>query len=81
MIKSSDAVPAAWPSAGTHGSPNDTTRQRILLPQFQRALQWIALARERRSLADLADDDRLLQDIGVTRSRALHEAAKPFWQR
>ncbi|MBL8690828.1 MAG: DUF1127 domain-containing protein [Rhodospirillaceae bacterium] len=33
--------------------------------------------RQRRRLAEL--DDRLLRDIGVTRSRALAEASKPWW--
>ena len=33
--------------------------------------------RQRRALADL--DDRLLHDIGITRSEAQREAAKPFW--
>ena len=28
-------------------------------------------------LAEL--DDRMLRDIGVTRSQSQHEAAKPFW--
>lgn len=35
-------------------------------------------ARSRRHLAAL--DARLLQDIGVSRTAALNEARKPFWQ-
>ncbi len=34
--------------------------------------------RQRRALAQL--DDRLLQDIGVTRRQALLESRKPFWR-
>lgn len=34
--------------------------------------------RTRRLIADL--DDRLLKDIGATRSDARAEAAKPFWR-
>ena len=43
---------------------------------------WICQAysrhRQRRALAQL--DDRLLQDIGVTRQQALRESRKPFWR-
>ncbi len=39
------------------------------------AVRW----RERRMLATL--DDRLLRDIGISRSQALAEAAKPCWRR
>jgi uncharacterized protein YjiS (DUF1127 family) len=35
--------------------------------------------RERRMLEEL--DDRMLRDIGINRSQALAEAAKPFWRR
>jgi uncharacterized protein YjiS (DUF1127 family) len=28
----------------------------------------------------LAEDDHLLEDIGVSRPDALREAAKPFWK-
>ncbi len=34
--------------------------------------------RQRRALRQL--DDRLLDDIGITREAAEREAAKPFWQ-
>lgn len=43
---------------------------------------WLAGAvqrsRGRGSLAEL--DDRLLNDIGVSRSEALRESGKPFWR-
>lgn len=35
------------------------------------------IARQRRELAEL--DDRLLHDIGITRSEAHNEAARSFW--
>lgn len=43
---------------------------------------WIAAcharASQRRTLLDL--DDRLLRDVGLTRSAARREAAKPWWR-
>jgi uncharacterized protein YjiS (DUF1127 family) len=42
---------------------------------------WVrcsARSRQRQALAQL--DDRLLEDIGVTRQQAIAEAAKPFWK-
>jgi uncharacterized protein YjiS (DUF1127 family) len=38
---------------------------------------WAERARQRRQLAGL--DERLLQDIGVSRAQAMAEAEKPFW--
>ena len=46
-------------------------------------LAWLRGAvrrwRERRLLEVL--DDRMLRDIGISRSQALAEAGKPFWRR
>lgn len=39
---------------------------------------WYARARQRAQLAQLSDQQ--LVDIGISRSEALKEAAKPFWQ-
>lgn len=39
---------------------------------------WSARRRHRGTLRAL--DDHLLDDIGITRSRAMHEAEKPFWR-
>jgi uncharacterized protein YjiS (DUF1127 family) len=41
-------------------------------------LTWRERAQMRRRLMTL--DDRLLKDIGVTRSEAHGEAEKPFWR-
>lgn len=40
---------------------------------------WMARARQRDALGDLAADKHLLDDIGLTREQALREAGKPFW--
>lgn len=42
---------------------------------------WVQRSRERKELTELVNDDHLLNDIGVSRLDALHEAAKPFWRR
>jgi uncharacterized protein YjiS (DUF1127 family) len=39
---------------------------------------WMERSHQRRDLAKL--DDRLLDDIGITRSAAAGEIAKPFWR-
>ncbi len=39
---------------------------------------WSQRVRERRRLGEL--DDRLLEDIGLTRERGRAEASKPFWR-
>ena len=39
---------------------------------------WAARARQRRILATF--DDRLLSDIGITRTDAMRECEKPFWR-
>jgi uncharacterized protein YjiS (DUF1127 family) len=39
---------------------------------------WARRIKQRRALADL--DDRLLEDVGITRSAAAVEANKPFWK-
>ena len=39
---------------------------------------WIGRMRQRRALAEL--DDKMLQDIGITRYDAARECGKPFWR-
>lgn len=39
---------------------------------------WDQRARTRRRLADM--DERLLRDMGIARTDARREAAKPFWR-
>jgi uncharacterized protein YjiS (DUF1127 family) len=41
---------------------------------------WIARGSQRRALRALAQEGRLLRDIGVTREQALREADKLFWR-
>ncbi len=39
---------------------------------------WQRRSQERRQLVEL--EDRFLEDMGISRSQAFAEAAKPFWQ-
>ena len=48
---------------------------RVLVHQI---VDWIDRCRQRGALAEL--DQRLLDDIGVSREAAAREAAKPFWR-
>lgn len=58
------------------------SRGRIRDPIWGTFWRWCARcssrARQREALSSL--DDRLLDDIGVTRQQANVEAAKPFWE-
>jgi uncharacterized protein YjiS (DUF1127 family) len=42
---------------------------------------WIVRSGARRALRELANDKRVLNDIGLTREQVLGEAGKPFWRR
>ena len=50
----------------------------ILQLSFDRLRLWRTRARQRRALARL--DDRLLDDVGLTRDDVHREARKPFWK-
>jgi uncharacterized protein YjiS (DUF1127 family) len=41
---------------------------------------WLDRPLQRIALREIADDPRLLSDLGLTREQALREAAKPFWR-
>ena len=50
----------------------------VVLRAADTVINWLQRDRDRRSLQTL--DDRLLRDIGVSRSDVEHEVAKPFWR-
>jgi uncharacterized protein YjiS (DUF1127 family) len=62
-------------------SSHENNSSRWLVRGLSVLIAWVERSRQRRALADLADDDHLLKDIGVSRQDALREAAKPFWRR
>lgn len=53
--------------------PKFRFRQALKLVRF-----WIDRSRQRKHLATL--DDRLLKDIGYSRSQVQKEISKPFWK-
>ena len=53
-------------------------RRRVMQLVGRVIATWMGRSRQRRALANL--DDRLLEDIGITRSAAAREGAKPFWR-
>lgn len=74
--------PLSYARADIHrfpGWPTHDAQDAAVLP-FQQIMALISRHRQRRALADVAADDHLLQDIGVSREAARREAAKPFWQ-
>jgi uncharacterized protein YjiS (DUF1127 family) len=57
-----------------------TSNSSALGPYLKSIAAWIARSRQRRDLRELAQEERLLSDIGITREQALREAEKPFWR-
>jgi uncharacterized protein YjiS (DUF1127 family) len=55
--------------------PHTVSVRRIAVWFRAAAARW----RERRMLEEF--DERMLKDIGISRSQALAEASKPFWRR
>lgn len=50
----------------------------LFVALVERIAGWSERARQRATLAEL--DDRMLHDIGTTRSDAKFEVEKPFWR-
>ena len=57
------------------------TRKLALSACLNAVAAWILRSGQRRALRELAQEGRLLADIGLTREQALDEAAKSFWRR
>jgi uncharacterized protein YjiS (DUF1127 family) len=58
--------------------PTRTKTARGLVTRlFDQVLAWLDHARQRRHLGEL--DDRLLRDIGLSRTEVEHEISRPFW--
>ena len=76
--RTSTLIPTYAPEVSPHGRAARNAMARLLrrLPETLRC--WHQRQRQRRALAEL--DDRLLQDIGLTRVDANREIRKPFWK-
>ena len=73
------SVPSAGRSAGEESLPE---RHSSALSAARRTLAiWRVRHRQRQVLWELAQDERLLSDVGLTREQAHREAGKPFWRR
>jgi uncharacterized protein YjiS (DUF1127 family) len=72
-------------SAPADRSPGDAALPEIRFPRLRVCLNTVAtsIARigQRWALRELAEEGRLLSDVGLTREQALREAGKPFWRR
>ena len=60
-------------------SPRDTHVQALSVC-LNTVATWIARIGQRWALRELAEEGRLLSDVGLTREQALREAGKPFWR-
>lgn len=71
-------------------APTGRSPGRVIVPEIRKSAlsaslhfvaAWIARSAQRRALRELAEDGRLLSDIGLTREQVVGEAGKPFWRR
>jgi len=66
-------------------SPGDAalleTGATVLRACLDTVAAWIVRSSQRRALCELAQEGRLLSDVGLTREQALLESGKPFWLR
>ena len=66
---------------GAHSISTHTATTGRVFPLLRQAAElgraWMERARQRNDLKRL--DDRMLADIGISRSQAYEEASKPFW--
>jgi uncharacterized protein YjiS (DUF1127 family) len=64
----------------SHGRALSDRSLSTLRRTFQTLIRWVLRKRERRALRELAHDEHLLKDVGLTREQALREAGKLFWR-
>ena len=79
-----EAHPVWRPARRRGPTPNSPAPRDVRAPIHPVAAAWILVAlwiervRQRQALAAL--DDKMLQDIGITRFDAARECGKPFWR-
>jgi uncharacterized protein YjiS (DUF1127 family) len=64
-----------------HATLPATSYSPVLGACLKSVADCIARSGQRRALRELAQEERLLSDIGLTHEQALREADKPFWRR
>jgi uncharacterized protein YjiS (DUF1127 family) len=72
---------SAWAGQPAEDAALPKIRMSALSVCLDTVATWMARADQRRALRDLAEEGRLLSDVGFTRQQALREAGKPFWRR
>ena len=70
-------IAGRYEGSGAHANTYSSTLQFCV----RTVASWIARSAQRRALRELAGEQRLLSDIGLTREQALREGEKPFWHR
>jgi uncharacterized protein YjiS (DUF1127 family) len=63
-----------------HSPPASQHQSNSWLWLLDKLLRGSERSRRRAAFRDLADDPRLLNDIGLTRREVMEEADKPFWR-
>jgi uncharacterized protein YjiS (DUF1127 family) len=66
------------PSAPTHFTKSCRSRAFSLAYRVALVIWYRERRGQRKALLEL--DDRMLADIGITRSEAIEEGTKPFWR-
>ena len=76
-----NVAPASWMTAGTNSGLSTHMRGRHgpVRAIVATLLTWQDRLRQRQALLEL--DDRLLSDMGISRSDVEYEVSKPFWSR
>jgi uncharacterized protein YjiS (DUF1127 family) len=68
--------PSLLPAAGLH----QRNSWRSATAAWRLLQRWAERRTQRHALLELADQKRLLADIGLTRDEVVREAARPFWR-
>jgi uncharacterized protein YjiS (DUF1127 family) len=77
-IELAERRPVESTSAGARVATEGRSSPLLDIPRILST--WIRRSAQRRALRCLAQEPRLLSDIGLTRTQALREADKLFWR-
>jgi uncharacterized protein YjiS (DUF1127 family) len=68
------------PARGSHRPVRTHVSRRSTDSFWRPVLVWSERRHQRLSLQAITEVKHLLDDVGITRAQALHEAGKPFWR-